>query len=567
VDANTGGHWDTWNDPWASDLKIHAAGYLEYVYGGLLYRGAQGFYWSSTQTALNGAWQFHFTPTFCGMVQTIKSSAQVVRCLRDAVTVSIPSVTTSPVSDIAQTTATGGGNVTYDGGATVTERGVCWSTATDPTINGFHSTDGSGTGTFLSNLTGLVANTLYYVRAYATNDAGTAYGNPLTFHTLSETGQPCSGIPTVAYGGMNYNTVQIGAQCWFKENLNIGTKVNGSENQTNNSILEKYCYNDDESSCNIYGGLYQWNEMMQYVTTEGVQGICPAGWHLPTDTEFSTLSTYLGGEPVAGGKMKETGYTHWSSPNTDATNSSGYTALPGGYRYLFGYLKLANAAYFWSSSQAGDSYAWYRYLNNYEGWMNKDGNNETLGFSVRCLKDQTVPATQTIQQVSIPNGQNLCYSATQTITVAGSGTAFTVENGGSATMVAGQNIRYLPGTTVQSGGYLWGHIAPDGPYCPAPAMPDVKSTANDFSQIAFEPAFFKLYPNPTTGSFTLEFKGEIPVDQIMVEINELHGEKVFTGILKGERNLEFSLSNYPVGVYFVRVISGNISETGKIIKQ
>jgi hypothetical protein len=98
-------------------------------------------------------------------------------------------------------------------------------------------------------------------------------------------------------------------------------------------------------------------------------------------------------------------------------------------------------------------------------------------------------------------------------------------------------------------------------------MPDVKSTANDFSQIAFEPAFFKLYPNPTTGSFTLEFKGEIPVDQIMVEINGLHGEKVFTGILKGERNLEFSLSNYPVGVYFVRVISGNISETGKIIKQ
>ena len=132
--------------------------------------------------------------------------------------------------------------------------------------------------------------------------------------------------------GKVYTTMQIGAQCWMNQNLNIGTRIAGTSNQTNKGTSKKYCYSNTEANCTTYGGLYQWDEMMQYTTTAGVKGICPTGWQLPTDTEWTSLATYLGGESVAGGKMKETGITHWTSPNTGATNSSGFTGLPGGYR-------------------------------------------------------------------------------------------------------------------------------------------------------------------------------------------------------------------------------------------
>ena len=140
-----------------------------------------------------------------------------------------------------------------------------------------------------------------------------------------------------------YNTVQIGTQCWMAENLNIGVRVDAVNDQSDNSIIEKYCYNDIEDSCDVSGGLYQWNVMMQYITTEGVQDICPptGGWHLPTDTEWCTLENYVdvgtiscsrigNGGIDAGGNLKETGTNHWSSPNMGTTNSSGFNALPGG---------------------------------------------------------------------------------------------------------------------------------------------------------------------------------------------------------------------------------------------
>jgi uncharacterized protein (TIGR02145 family) len=298
---------------------------------------------------------------------------------------SIPTVTTATVTNITQTTATGGGTVTSDGGATVTARGVCWNTSSNPTTANSHTTDGSGTGTFVSNLTGLTLNTLYYVRAYATNSLGTAYGNEVSFTTLAP-GFTCGDI--VSYEGKTYNTIQIGTQCWFQENLNVGTKINGSQNQSNNSIIEKYCYNDLESNCDVYGGLYQWNEMMQYSTTPGVQGICPTGWHLPTDAEWTTLTDYLGGAGVAGGKMKEAGTAHWSPPNTGATNSSGFTALPGGSRANNGnFYGFTLNAYFWSSTEYSSAYAWGRDLYYNDEDVDRNYNLKTNGFSVRCVRD------------------------------------------------------------------------------------------------------------------------------------------------------------------------------------
>ncbi|MCX6272282.1 MAG: hypothetical protein NTU44_13910 [Bacteroidetes bacterium] len=182
--------------------------------------------------------------------------------------------------------------------------------------------------------------------------------------------------------------MQIGTQCWMKENLNVGTKVSGATNASDNGIIEKYCYNNDANNCLIYGGLYHWDEMMQYNTSEGIQGICPIGWHIPTYAEWLNLINFLGGFDLAGGKMKETGFDHWNDPNTGATNESRFTALGGGYGSSDGTFNLLNySAYFWSSTQFSSSNAYYYYL--YFNSANAYRNNyyKTNRFSVRCLKN------------------------------------------------------------------------------------------------------------------------------------------------------------------------------------
>jgi len=190
--------------------------------------------------------------------------------------------------------------------------------------------------------------------------------------------------------GNNYSTVQIGvgkstAQTWMAENLNAGVRIDGTQEQTNNGIIEKYCNNNDESNCITYGGLYQWDEMMQYLTTEGVQGICPIGWHLPTDAEWTILTDFLGGESIAGGKMKST--NGWYD-NGNGTNSSGFTAIPGGNRDYNGYFSfLLKDAYIWSSSQGGATDAWSRFLYYNTNQVSQSGYYKTNGFSVRCIKN------------------------------------------------------------------------------------------------------------------------------------------------------------------------------------
>jgi len=198
----------------------------------------------------------------------------------------------------------------------------------------------------------------------------------------------CGDPLTDARDQQTYETVQIDSQCWMAENLNIGNQINCAQNMTNNSVIEKYCYGNSSGNCNEYGGLYQWDEMMQYTTTPGVQGICPAGWHLPTDGELTTLTDFLGGESVAGGKMKETGTVHWQSPNTGATNESGFTALPGGLRHTIGSCNdLTSYAYFWSSSESNSNYVWYRSLLYFEADVYRFYYDKIRGFSVRCVQD------------------------------------------------------------------------------------------------------------------------------------------------------------------------------------
>lgn len=208
------------------------------------------------------------------------------------------------------------------------------------------------------------------------------------------------GCGSVTHGGKTYNSVIIGTQCWMTENLNIGTVITGSLDQANNGVIEKYCYNNISANCDVYGGLYQWAEAVQYLNgatnaiswnpapTGNVQGICPSGWHLPSDADWSSLEAYLGGTSVAGGKMKETGAVHWAAPNTGATNSSGFTGLPAGDRDVSGnFIFLATYGDFWTSSEANSTQAWYRNLNTGNETLYRGGYYKNDGFAVRCLKN------------------------------------------------------------------------------------------------------------------------------------------------------------------------------------
>lgn len=175
----------------------------------------------------------------------------------------LPAVETKPVINIEETTATSGGNVTHQGGSEVTARGVVWSQAEDPTVdvNDGYTTDGTGIGTYVSNITELTDSTNYFIRAYATNSAGTAYGEQLSFLTVENLdGKPCPGTPTVTYGNYTYNTVQIGEQCWLAENLrttkyNDGTSIDyhGTNHSawTNTTSGAYAWYNNDESTYKI----------------------------------------------------------------------------------------------------------------------------------------------------------------------------------------------------------------------------------------------------------------------------------------------------------------------------
>jgi len=283
----------------------------------------------------------------------------------------LATVTTAASSSITEATAVSGGSVTASGGGTISARGVCWGTSPNPTISGSHTTETGGVGTFTSNITGLDDGTVYYVRAYATNFAGTAYGNQVEILTK-----------VVDFDDNIYNTVRIGTQIWMAENLNTthfnnGTAIPDVELAGDWIALATaaYCwYNNDEVTYgSVYGAMYNW-----FAVNTG--NLCPAG------------STFLGGESLAGGKLKEVGTTHWLTPNTEATNESGFTALPGGFRYRVNgnFNNLGELSYWWTSTE--DQYdpgnkAYYREMFYNQANVYREAAYKTAGKYIRCIKD------------------------------------------------------------------------------------------------------------------------------------------------------------------------------------
>ena len=308
-------------------------------------------------------------------------------------TVSATSITTSA--------ATSGGNITADGGSSITARGVVWGTSSNPTVPSASSTsNGTGTGSFTSSITGLSAGTLYYVRSYATNTAGTSYGTQISFTTLAAC--TCASTATCPSDvtdreGNRYDVLTLGGQCWMKQNLKVttlndgtaipvdaggGTTGNGSGyiGWRDKTMSAMTVYEHDANNIPIYGYLYN-----QYAVNDP-KGLCPSGWRVPTDTEWTTLSTCLGGESVAGEKMKLAGTTYWM-PNYDANNCSDFSGYPGGFRRNDGlfYFKAQNA-YFWTSTSAKNR-ALAGTTKNLSASNDANSYQQNVGLSVRCIKN------------------------------------------------------------------------------------------------------------------------------------------------------------------------------------
>ncbi len=220
-----------------------------------------------------------------------------------------------------------------------------------------------------------------------------------------------SGTVTDASGN-TYPTVKIGNQIWMAENLRttkyrdgsnipvVSDNTQWSDNYNNSTTLPMMCwYNNDQATytANKFGALYNWYAINP--STNGNKNICPNGWHIPTDAEWNLLIESL--DPTynptaagiqntqsytAGSKMKTTGTQYWQSPNTDATNSSGFSGLPGGFRTGY-YLSVGNSGYWWSSTENNTFNSWYRYLNCTNGAVQRQNIQKQHGFSVRCIKD------------------------------------------------------------------------------------------------------------------------------------------------------------------------------------
>ena len=233
---------------------------------------------------------------------------------------------------------------------------------------------------------------------YSCNSEGCYAENNAQYLTLEDCLSACDEIDSnsavfetcgddIGHEGYDYSTVQIGEQCWFAENCrylpSVSTSSEGSQ-----TFPYYYVYDYEGSTLadakatenyETYGVLYNWPAVM-------TEGICPSGWHIPSDEEFTELTDFLGGASVAGGKMKEAGYDHWSSPNEGATNSSGWTGLAGGRRDSGGFVNGGGDGYWWSASESG-SHSWKRQLNYVSVNVNRSLDYRYRGFSARCVRD------------------------------------------------------------------------------------------------------------------------------------------------------------------------------------
>jgi hypothetical protein len=310
------------------------------------------------------------------------------RCLRGSQALDLPNLTTADVINITQMTATSGGNVTSEGGTSVTSRGVCWSTASNPTISDNHTTDGSGIGVFVSNLTGLIINTLYYVRAYATNSAGTVYGNEVSFTMLDWSCGDSITIHHVVSGGVapvdktvTYGTVTNvpgeTSKCWITSNLGADHQATVVNDATEPSAgwywqfnrMQGYKHDGTTRTPNTYWTTYIGENSDWLASNDPCVILLGIGWRLPTSTEWTNVD--------ASG-----GWTDWSGPWNSALKMhvAGFLDGSSGSLYLRG-----SYGWYWSSSQYNSAGGQDMVL--YSGACQIGWDLKSNGFTIRCLRD------------------------------------------------------------------------------------------------------------------------------------------------------------------------------------
>jgi uncharacterized protein (TIGR02145 family) len=300
----------------------------------------------------------------------------------------LPAVVTSEVTGVTLNTATSGGEITSDGNEAIIDKGICWNTTGDPTIADTKTSSGEGSDAFSGNLSGLQKGSVYYVRAYAVNSVGTAYGEQIIFSTQIDD-----------VDANIYNTTPVGSQIWMAENLKT-TKYNDNAQIPNvtgntawaNLTTHAYCWalNDQTTYKPLYGAIYNWHAVKSVK-------LCPTGWHVPTDADYATLEISLGMTQAQtsatewrgtdqGKQMKKT--TGWST-GQNGTNTSGFAALPSGYRaHATGIFEGLNIlGYWWTASEQDANIAFYRRLDGDNNGVYRGGTFKKAGKSVRCVKN------------------------------------------------------------------------------------------------------------------------------------------------------------------------------------
>ena len=271
-------------------------------------------------------------------------------------------------------------DISSDGGGQILAKGIVYSTNNLPTLLDFTIMTGSDAGSFTGSISSLLPNTTYYIRAFATNNLGTRYSNQLLENT--------SLIATDLDGNM-YPGIKIGTQTWLSKNLNVTKYQNNdsieqviSSSTWLNLMEGAWSYSDNSSSYGgTYGKLYNW-----FAATDQ-RKICPIGWKIPSDADWTILTDFLGGLDVAGGKLKSTGISIWQIPNNWANNLSYFSGLPGGYRDESGqFLGLGYYGLWWSSTSDGPN-ALSRYVYNEFNYASKDSSAKNQGLAIRCLME------------------------------------------------------------------------------------------------------------------------------------------------------------------------------------
>lgn len=390
--------WSTSPDPTLADQYVVNTSSLT---GGGNYSGVI--------TGLEPGTTYYVRTFVTNIVGTSYSSGQKV-----FTTLTLPVIETDSVVAVADSSVMTGGNILHNGSLPIMDAGVCWSTSPNPTYSGTHVSVSDTIGHFLLTLTGLSADSIYYLRAYATNSFGTSYGQEYLFRARVNYGQTCPDAPTVTdYDGNVYNTVQLGTQCWMAENLRTTHFADGTfipvGTEESNYNYYRYYPNEDSTIVDVYGFHYNWKAAMHGAGSSnsvpsGIQGVCPDGWHLPSRAEWQAMKTYVSGQDqyhcntsaasIGKALASRSGWQYYGTACTvghiqEANNETGFNAYPAGGEYMdFG----RDAAFWTSTASYSTAYGGYAFLYGLgsassEFFENNDYNQWYQWHSIRCLKN------------------------------------------------------------------------------------------------------------------------------------------------------------------------------------